>query len=374
MAFTSLAHYTVLAASGFAAFVSYFSVGRCGHNGRFCEDACARLGAHAAEHLVGQEHALTQLHDLVCDHLSNTRPLKPLVVSLHGPVGVGKSSWHGLLAESLYNMTGQPGREDSCEDGLCPGYRVVFGTDWVAAESSQQASLLRSSVVSHLTRHPESVLVIEEFDKSSCESRALLRQLLDKGVVGNTSAVRSIIVLEANAGSLQLFKLMNDAGSRASLSVERMHRALKDVVYQAWSRDGCEDAIDTQKLLSSVDVFVPFLPLERSHVRGVADMQLRERRKIGIARGDFLSLEWDDAVLDLLTDKCEFERGPDGVLYSVEGAKEVRNVLATNVARAVRLFKAEAAEPRAARLRVVQGAIRCGSKGKTGSWERRDEF
>ncbi len=44
-------------------------------------------------------------------------PKKPLVVSLHGPPGVGKTYFHKLLAEAVYNMTGGPGRAAACESG-----------------------------------------------------------------------------------------------------------------------------------------------------------------------------------------------------------------------------------------------------------------
>ena len=46
-------------------------------------------------------------------------PKKPLVVSLHGPPGVGKTFFHKLLAEAVYNMTGGPGRAAACESGVC---------------------------------------------------------------------------------------------------------------------------------------------------------------------------------------------------------------------------------------------------------------
>ena len=37
----------------------------------------------------------------------------------------------------------------------------MFGTDYVATEREHQAALLRSSLVNHLHKYPESVLVVE---------------------------------------------------------------------------------------------------------------------------------------------------------------------------------------------------------------------
>jgi hypothetical protein len=89
-------------------------------------------------------------------------PRKPLVVSLHGPPGVGKTYFHKLLAEAVYNMTGG-GRPAACDTGGqdCPGYRVVFGTDYLSGERELEASALRASLLGHLQSYPESVLVIE---------------------------------------------------------------------------------------------------------------------------------------------------------------------------------------------------------------------
>jgi ATP-dependent Clp protease ATP-binding subunit ClpA len=107
------------------------------------------------------------------------------------------------------------------------------------SERHLQSSLLRTSLVNHLRRHPESVLVIEEYDKMDCDSRNLLRQLLDKGIAANVTASRSIIILEANTGSPHLIKLLQNAGSRDRLSPELMQRSLKDIVYNKWISESC---------------------------------------------------------------------------------------------------------------------------------------
>ena len=267
---------------GFAfAWLLYANAGHCGWNGRFCVDGLAsRLEASLQSHLVGQEFAVAQLSALINDHLSEEQPRKPLVVSLHGPPGVGKSYFHRLLAAALYNVSGAA----DCEPGAlnCAGYRVLFGLDHLAAEQGEQASLLRASVRSQLQRHPESLLVIEEYDKADCGSRGILRQLAD-------TASRTIIVLEANTGSAHLFKLLESVGSRKALSPEAAQKALKDVVFHAWSNQRCEEPVDTQKLLSLVDLFVPFLPLERRHVHRIISGLLVQRRAAGM-----LSLEFGE--------------------------------------------------------------------------------
>ena len=167
----------------------------------------------------------------------------------------------------------------------------------------------------------------------------MLRQLLDKGMTSNSSFTRSIIVLEANVGSVHMFRLLSESPSRAALSAETAQRLLKDVLYNKWLRDGCEEQVDTQKTLSLVDLYVPFLPLERDHVRMVLEAHLLERRRRGVRELEFANLTWSKDVLDFLVERVEFEGE-----YAIEGAKEAPVVLSRHVSRALRR-----------RLRVFQG-------------------
>ena len=67
-----------------------------------------------------------------------------------------------------------------------------------------------------------------------CQSRNMLRQLLDKGIADTVSATRSLIILEANTGSAHLYKLLQMAGGREKVTPELAQRSLKDIVYNKW--------------------------------------------------------------------------------------------------------------------------------------------
>lgn len=83
---------------------------------------CERLEPYLESQVVGQGLALKQLCDAVCDHVTDDNPSKPLVLSVHGPPGVGKSMVHQLAAKALYNA--EPGAETQCPGIDCPGYKV----------------------------------------------------------------------------------------------------------------------------------------------------------------------------------------------------------------------------------------------------------
>lgn len=170
-----------------------------------------------------------------------------------------------------------------------------------------------SSHPPHNASQTQSLLVIEEYDKADCATRAMLRQLLNRGAASDAAsphARRSVVVLEANTGFNHLVALLSAAGGRRRLPFEAAHNALKDVVAEQWARDACESGEDRAKLLSLIDAFVPFLPLERGHVRELLGRELR-RRAAGYERaGEVGSLEWDKGVPDFLLEKAR--RNPRG--------------------------------------------------------------
>ena len=93
-----------------------------GHD--FAPGACDRIESHLLSEIVGQELAVHQVSDAICDHLADESPQKPLVFSTHGPPGVGKSMLHLLLARALYSKT--PAKEQYCPGSACLGYKVPY--------------------------------------------------------------------------------------------------------------------------------------------------------------------------------------------------------------------------------------------------------
>ena len=84
--------------------------------------ACDRLEPFLTAHIVGQELALHQFSDAACDHIAKEAPQKPLVVSAHGPPGVGKSMMHWMAARALYSRTLE--RDERCPGPDCGGYKA----------------------------------------------------------------------------------------------------------------------------------------------------------------------------------------------------------------------------------------------------------
>ena len=68
--------------------------------------------------------------------------------------------------------------------------QVLYGMDYISSEREQQHRYLRAGVLDHLQRFPQSLLVIEEYDKLDCPTRAMLRQLIENSHAANVSMDR----------------------------------------------------------------------------------------------------------------------------------------------------------------------------------------
>ena len=409
--------------------------------------------------MFGQEESTEMVLDAICDAFremdhaeeedeSDLANRKPLVMSLHGSPGVGKSHFHRVLARAVYGVNDEKKKEKAttlmhavrnfignrknrrrtktCPGELCPAYKILFGAEYVEKDRAQQKRMIVSNLRAHLRRFPESVVVIEEYDKLPCEVRSVLRQLFDSGrVMQSTASTRkkkkgksgalsrlwrrdkeeedvtndiedegndtfedydvtgekrevlgskAIFILEANAGFVHIhgaaeadrkrrLRKVGDDNNKNNSERERHHvelsRALKNAMFTKWEKEHCEDFHDTLKVLSSIEYFVPFQPLDEKALKQIANAQLEYRSKY-LIKNEFVSsmlatlssskglrcdlpqsnavkqrlnvnLIWDDLVLAFIARESEFEGE-----FAIEGGKEVKSTLSRTVTRAIR--------------------------------------
>jgi len=295
-----------------------------------------------SRYLVGQEPSLRVLTDAICDHISGLEGLaqdfkgqkKPLVVSVHGPPGVGKSYFHQLAAHVLYHGENADNKVQShCPGRQCPGYKVLFGMDYTTHDRDEQHAMLQKALLDQVSLHPQSFIVVEEYDKLDCHMRGFFRQILQGGKVGNQSLGDSVVLLESNLGFSTLHRMLEDvpSGQREDIEMDRVQRALKDMVFTVWQKQQCEGFSDSQKLLRNIDFFLPFYPLERKHVEKLFAMRLDLFGETALSHGAVLT--YNPSLIDFLVNKVEF----DG-RYPIEGGKEANTVTTGYLSRPFRLF------------------------------------
>lgn len=65
--------------------------------------------------------------------------------------------------------------------------QVLQGMDHINAEREQQHWYLRKAILDHFHQHAEALLVIEEYDKLDCATRAVLRQFVTAPASANVT-------------------------------------------------------------------------------------------------------------------------------------------------------------------------------------------
>ncbi|KAL3137739.1 hypothetical protein ABBQ38_005003 [Trebouxia sp. C0009 RCD-2024] len=303
----------------------------------FAPGACSSLERFLQSEIVGQQLAIHQMSDAICDHLLKAQPEKPLVLSVHGPPGVGKSLSHRLLAQAMYDA---PGDDLECPGAHCPGYKVLQGMDHINAERAQQHWYLKNSVLTHLRKYTDSILVIEEYDKLDCPTRAILRQLITSSGTANVSMDKSVVILESNLGQLQLHKMLIEAGERSKVTAEEAHNGLRNLVYDIWSQGNCESHVDIIRMLGAIDFFLPFFPLEASNIQELFTKRLAEQSAV-LVRADAANLTWSVEVMDFLISKVDFGdcKAHEAGCYPVEGARPVSTIMTRYVTRALKQWR-----------------------------------
>ena len=86
------------------------------------------------------------------------------------------------------------------------------------------------------------------------------------------------------------------------VSAEAAQRMLKDLMFRLWADEACESASDIVKLLSLIDFYLPFFPLEREHIRELFNMKLRQRAQEMLAASQ-IQLTWGEEIIDFLISK-----------------------------------------------------------------------
>ena len=73
-------------------------------------------------------------------------------------------------------------------------------------------------------------------------------------------------------------------------------------MFAQWSEEACEQRVDTLKMVSLVDFFLPFLPLERRHIIQLFGMRLLDKDE-RLQKQERRHLTWGPDVVSFLTDK-----------------------------------------------------------------------
>ncbi|MDZ4657032.1 MAG: ATP-dependent chaperone ClpB [Bythopirellula sp.] len=219
------------------------------------------------QRVIGQDEAVTAVANAVRRSRSGLQdPDRPIGSFLFcGPTGVGKTELCKALAETLFDDENAMVRLDMSEFmekhtvsrliGAPPGY---IGYE----EGGKLTEAVR--------RRPYSVVLLDEIEKAHPDVFNILLQVLDDGRLtdnhGHTvDFTNTIVVMTSNVGSQLIQQITSEGGSEDDL-----RQALAESLRARF----------LPEFLNRIDETIVFLPLNRSQVARIVDLQLERLAKI----------------------------------------------------------------------------------------------
>ncbi|XP_050546451.1 torsin-1A [Daktulosphaira vitifoliae] len=227
---------------------------------------------------------------------------KPLVMSFHGWTGVGKNFVTHLIANHIFTT----------EKSKKLQYHIINGrssfTNSLKYEEYQET--LFNKVYSDIKICPTNIFVFDEITKIPHGILDILIPIFENNV-STLDSRNSIFIFLTNTGEdvildryLQLWK---KGYTREQMNVEHFDSVLQISVFNEQSGLKKSDIIDSH----IIDHYVPFLPLEKSHVIQCIETELRNLNVTS-------SAEIIETVMQIITFGPEPER-----LFSLSGCKRI---------------------------------------------------
>lgn len=240
--------------------------------------------------VIGQPQAVESVIDLITLIKAGlTDPEKPMgVLFFVGPTGVGKTELAKALAEFIFGSSERMIRFDMSEFKDFHSFEKFIGSPGARADSPLQMG----SLLSRVRQQPFSVILLDEIEKAHANIFDVLLQVFDDGRLSDptgrtTNFTQTIIIMTSNLGSE-----VTDAPPLGFLPAPE--NSLQNEASRAM------ESFFRPEFLNRIDRIIAFRPLDREHVRILAQRELGQvLLRSGITRRE-LRVDVDPGVIDIL--------------------------------------------------------------------------
>lgn len=260
-------------------------------------------------------HGQPLIHDPIyrslMTHMVNERPSRPLVMYFCGWTGTGKTHVAKLIAKNLYSKGMDSKYVSYISSSLHFPVRIES-----EHEIDVQRGRLRDMIRNKVQQCERSLIILDELDKLPAGVVDVLQPMFD--YVESVDGVRyskTIFIFLSNTGATKLnnlsFKMYKEGKERKDLRSKDIEEVLFDESLK--EPGGLHESSVLRR--HSIGVFVPFLPLEREHVRECI------RDEIKLFYDDEMN---NDRVIDEIGEEMTYF--PDEIqMYSKSGCKGVHD-------------------------------------------------
>ena len=212
------------------------------------------------ERLYGQHLAKKILVSSLKSHFSKPhRKGKPLVFSLHGWTGIGKNFVSGIVADHLFKH----GSQSPFVHKIIIPFHFAHESE-VELYRIQLSSWIRGNVSRCKTR---ALFIFDEMDKIPLSLVHTFKSFLDhRGTVAGVDYSNTVFLFLSNSGGNMINQHILNHYRKGSLREQIRLRDLEVALRESGNSDG-KAWYDELLVSELIDHLVPFLPLERSHVK-----------------------------------------------------------------------------------------------------------
>ncbi|XP_075691508.1 prosalusin isoform X1 [Rhinoderma darwinii] len=254
------------------------------------------LDCDLARNVFGQHLAREQMVKALRTFVETDQPSKPLVLSLHGWSGTGKTFVSSLLVKYLY----KDGNRSPYVHRFSPILHFPH-----AQNVNQYKDDLKLWIQGNLTACSRSMFLFEEMDKMHPGMIDVITPFLGPSwVVFGSNYKKAIFVFVSNSGGEAInnvaLKFWREHKDREEIQLRDVVPAITEAVISDQEHGFWQSDIIKQNL---IDVIVPFLPLRPNHVRHCVRSELEQ---MGLASEEDLVHSVTDSLVYFPEDERVF--------------------------------------------------------------------
>jgi len=284
-----------------------------------------KLERNLDKYLYGQPLVRNTLITALKGHFSLKDPKKALVLSFHGSTGVGKNFVSQIVAEALYQK----------------GARSKYFKQFISTKDfphnekiGEYRDNIKKTIETTVKDCGKSLFIFDEIDKIPLGLMDSIKSYIDfNQEIDGIDYRHSVFIFLSNSAAREIshLTLSQDKNNikREEFLLGSFQKAIQQSVY--YNKDSDNKGLWHASIIDSylIDFYVPFLPLERSHVKKCILAELNKYNLKNRADYNKKSLQID---LDLIADEMVYE--PPGLnRYSTSGCKRVPSLVRNLIAQ-----------------------------------------